>query len=276
MVELNPNRDLLSSLAAKLASENKLAQLFKRAKINLSFFGIGLEVSDGAPITDIEVALERMLQSIQKQHKRLLIAIDEVSNTQTMREFASAFQMFARQNLPVYLLATGLYENIRELQNTDNLTFLYRAPKIELGPLNMGAIVKNYTQTFELTQNQAREMAAMTLGYSFAFQVLGYLTWEHAGDYHAATDQYRQYLDEFVYEKIWSGLSLKDKELIKAIAKNPDGKIQSVREVLGISTNEFNPYRKRLIDKGLLDGSTRGYVKFTLPLFGEFSLDQID
>lgn len=39
-----------------------------------------------------------------------------------------------------------------------------------------------------------------------------------------------------------------------------------------MSTNQFNPYRKRLILKGLIDGNERWYVKFTLPIFKEFVL----
>lgn len=49
--------------------------------------------------------------------KHLLIAIDEVTSTEYMRVFAASFQVFLRQNLPVFLLMTGLYENINELQN---------------------------------------------------------------------------------------------------------------------------------------------------------------
>ena len=48
------------------------------------------------------------------------------------------------------------------------------------------------------------------------------------------------------------------------------GKIKEIRETLGMETNEFNPYRKRLIRKGIVSGETRGYVYFTLPLFDEY------
>ena len=41
-----------------------------------------------------------------------------------------------------------------------------------------------------------------------------------------------------------------------------------------METNEFNPYRKRLIKKGILSGETRGYVSFTLPLFSEYVLER--
>lgn len=44
VVELNAGRDLLVSLAAKLSSEDAYAKIFQNAKINLSLFGLGLEV----------------------------------------------------------------------------------------------------------------------------------------------------------------------------------------------------------------------------------------
>ena len=274
VVELNPNRDMLTSLAAKLASQDALARVFQRAKINLSFFGFGLEVNGSAPITDIETALAKMLQSLARDNKRVLIAIDEVSRTQAMQEFASSFQIFVRQDLPVFLLATGLYENISDLQNADNLTFLYRAPKIELAPLNAGAIATNYERTFEITRDEARRMAALTMGYSFAFQVLGYLTWNAGGSWRDVVDDYRQYLDEYSYEKIWSELSERDREVSRAIANSTDGRIQGIRASLDMASNQFSPYRDRLIRKGIVDGSTHGYLNFTLPLFNEFVLDQ--
>ena len=49
-----------------------------------------------------------------------------------------------------------------------------------------------------IESEQAAKMAELTKGYPFAFQVLGYLTWNHAGDYEAVIDEYEQYLSEFV------------------------------------------------------------------------------
>mgnify|MGYP000629942261 len=40
-----------------------------------------------------------------------------------------------------------------------------------------------------------------------------------------------------------------------------------------METNEFNPYRKRLIRKGIVSGEKRGYVYFTLPLFEEYVIE---
>lgn len=37
-----------------------------------------------------------------------------------------------------------------------------------------------------------------------------------------------------------------------------------------MSTNQFNPYRDRLVKKGLVGGSVYGHVSFTLPLFERY------
>ena len=127
--------------------------------------------------------------------------------------------------------------------------------------------------TFDIDSDGAVEMAKLTKGYPFAFQVLGYLTWNNNGDYKGVLAEYRQYLEEYVYEKIWSELSSKDKEIAFAIAQCETGKIKDIRELLHIDTNQFNPYRKRLIKKGIVDGSEYGFVRFTLPFFEQFVIE---
>lgn len=273
VIELNPAIDLLKGLLSKLNSNKTCAGIIKSAKIDLSFFGFGIEIEGTTPITDEETAIITILEKMKKNGKRLLITIDEVTNNKYMQIFAGSFQIFVRQDLPVFLLATGLYENIDELQNEKNLTFLYRAPKIQLKPLNNRAIMNKYKTIFKIDSEEAKQMAELTKGYPFAFQVLGYLTWNHEGDYKAVIDEYEQYLSEYVYDKIWSELSQKDRLVARGIAEVESGKIKDIREYLRMETNEFNPYRKRLIKKGILSGEMRGYVYFTLPLFNEYVVE---
>ena len=89
----------------------------------------------------------------------------------------------------------------------------------------------------------------------------------------AIISEYRQYLEDYVYDKIWSELSPKDKQITYAIAECESGRIIEIRQRLGIDTNAFNPYRKRLIRKGIINGDERGFVKFTLPMFKEYVLE---
>ena len=60
------------------------------------------------------------------------------------------------------------------------------------------------------------------------------------------------------------------------MARTPDGKIIGIREKLAMTTNQFNPYRKRLIQKGIVDGSQHGHLTFILPLFDLFVLENSD
>jgi len=275
-VELNPEKDMLEMLGASLSGENQLAQLFQKAEINLSFFGFGLSVKGSAPITNIEVALAKMLETLKKQGKKVLITIDEAINTKEMRLFASAFQILIRKDLPLYLLMTGLYENINDLQNEKNLTFLYRAPKVELKPLDVRMIAENYKKNLPVAEETAMQMARITKGYSFAFQVLGYFAFEQQEFTNEVINHFREYLEQYAYEKIWMELSQKDKLLTYGIAKTKSGKIAEIRQYLEIETNQFNPYRRRLIRKGIIDGSRYGYVYFTLPLFDEYVISMYE
>ena len=270
VIDLSSESNLLDDFASLLSSENSRAELFKKAKLNLSFWGFGLEVADSAPITSLQLALTKMLETLKKHRKKVLVTIDEVVNNKQMREFASTFQIFMRQELPVCLLMTGLFENIDELQNEKNLTFLYRAPKKCLEPLSKREMADNYKKALKINDSDAMEMAQLTKGYSFAFQVLGHFTWEAKGDFRKAVEQTKRYVSDYSYDKIWAELSNNDRKILYGISNTPSGKIVDVRNSLGITTNEFNPYRKRLIKKGLIDGSQYGYVKLVLPFFDEY------
>ena len=272
IVDLNPERDLLNQAAAELSCRRELLQLFRDAKINLSFLGMGVEIDGEPPVTDVAIALRRMLEKLTKSGKRVLFTVDEASSTQYFRAFASQIQIYMREGLNVFLLMTGLYENIADLQDSKTLTFLYRAPKIELKPLNIGLIAAKYREIFELSDETAMAMAKVTEGYPFAFQVLGYLCWDRKLPWEKVLPEFDAYLEEFVYDKIWSESSGKDKEIIAAICKSETGKVESVRTEAGVSSSLFNVYRKRLIRRGIIYSPTYGYVAFTLPRFREFVL----
>ena len=191
VVELNSSGEILKELASKLYSTKGLSRLFRAEGINLSFWGIGVDIKKAEPLTDLQTAVERMLEKLSHSGKRLLITIDEVSNTKEMQYFAGAFQIMIRHDLPVFLLMTGLYENINRLQNEENLTFLYRAPKLYLGALNTYSISESYQKELKLPKDQALTLAKMTRGYSFAYQVFGYFIYENSGDYEAGKGKER-------------------------------------------------------------------------------------
>ena len=272
IVRLNSTQNLLEDLAAALASENYLARIFQKASINLSLFGIGLEVKGIAPVSSIQIALTKMLESLKEHDRKLLICIDEVSVTEYMKAFAGAYQIFLGQDLPVYLLMTGLYDNINDLRNEKNLTFLYRAPRMELLPLNLSNIADNYRKNLNIGDEEAERMAKLTRGYSFAFQVLGYFTWKYTGDLEKAIPDTRSYLDEYVYDKVWSEMSHNDRKFAYHTARSEDGRAKTIKESSGFSDRDYSVYRDRLIKRGILNGKEHGIVRFTLPMFEDYAI----
>lgn len=271
VVPLSPDRDLLHALAAELSNRPELLQIFKDAKINLSILGFGVEIDNQPPITDIIVALDRMLDRLTKKGKKILVTVDEVVSSRFIREFVSQFQIFVRKNYNVFLLMTGLYDNLYELQNEETLTFLYRAPKITMSPLNKKNVAAVYMATLGISEATALEMAEVTKGYPYAYQVLGYLCCKNGTSYTEELNELDRYLEEYVYEKIWSELSVTDQKVLLAMAESDSAKVEDIRAAAGMNSNNFTVYRKRLIRKGLVSSPQYGKLELSLPRFEEFA-----
>lgn len=217
-----------------------------------------------------------MLKEIDKQHKKVLICIDEAVNNSYMKVFTSSFQMFTRHKLPLFLVMAGLYQNIDALQNEETLTFLYRAPKITLNSLSLSAIALTYKEIFNIDDKTSTELAKLTNGYAFAYQVLGYLCFDNkTTDIKKILPSYDQNLELYVYQKIWMELSDKEKLVVSSIAKG-NTKTKDIREYIDMDSNKFAVYRNRLSKRGIIDTSTYGHISFMLPRFKEIISNYID
>ena len=263
VVDLNPERDMLNSLASQIYNNSKVKHLFLKAKFNLSFNGIGLSVENDKPSDDIESIISKMVEYLSEKDIKLLITIDDAANNQNIKVFAHTFQALLRKDYKVFMLMTGLYENISSIQNNKSLTFLSRVPKLILKPLNMPAIKDSYEEIFNIDSDTAVKMSKLTEGYAYAYQVLGYLMWEEEEKKISKKllSQFDQYLSEFVYDKIWEGLSEKEINIIIKISRN---------ETLDMKPNEISVYRDRLIKYGVLESKQRGKLSFALPRFKEY------
>lgn len=279
VIKLNPTRNLLEDLLHKLANHKKVSSIVSISKINLSFFGINVELKDEYPITNIEVAIQEILEQIKKQKKKVLITVDEVSNTIQAKEFFGSYQIFLSEKLPLFFLGTGLYENVQRLKNEKDMTFLYRMPRIELKSLSINSIADDYEENLKVKRDTAFLMAMSTMGYSFAFQSLGYFYFQEfmirkTNDLDRVGILFRNKLTEDAYTKIWEDMSLKDRELAVAMATVESGRISDLINHLGWDKNYLNQYRTRLIKSGIASGEVWGKLSFSIPLFKDFVLEQ--
>ena len=201
---------------------------------------------------------------------RVLITIDEATSTPRMREFAAQFQIYLRKDYNIFLLMTGLYENVNELQNEKALTFLYRAPKMVMLPLSATMIAEKYASVFHLSQKEAAEMAKATKGYAYAFQLLGYLCFKRKRPYTEVMTEYDAALEQYIYEKMWSELSQTDQTVLCAMASTSETKVEKIREAADMTSSSFSVYRNRLKKRGLIRQTKYAHVDFSLPRFREF------
>lgn len=276
VVGLRSNSNITEDLVANLYSSVSFLTDFINAELNLSKFGIGLNLSSKSPVASLDYALKRILSEIKRRGKKILVTIDEARKTDAMVDFIQEFQLLIREDYPIYLIAAGLYEDIEDIENTDGLTFFLRATAYEMTPLNLGLIREDYKKTLELSSDVAEEMASITKGYAFAYQALGKYMWESGQK--ELSEEVLLLLDEAlaekVYRKIWSELAPKDRWFLEFIAQKDQMTASELLEMTKKKHNEWSEPRKRLSAKGIIDTKIRGMISLNLPRLKEFIENQ--
>ena len=274
VIDVNPNREILEQIAAGLYENENVKHLFLSKTFSFSFHGFGFSIEGKEPVSNIKTIVEKMLGVVKKHDKRVLITIDEASNNSSMRSFAHDFQSFLRNDYPIFTLMTGLYENVNSLQNNKDLTFLYRAPKIELKPLDIKLIKEEYQKIFKETSEEIiHELSILTKGYAFAYQVAGYLFSKYES-IDKMIDEFDDYMSVYVYDKIWSKLPVNEKKYLQAF----DSDIETTDNIIkktNFSNKECSVYRDRLIKRGIIEGVDYGQNAILLPRFIEFIKKQL-
>lgn len=247
--DLNPARDMLGQIAAMLHK----AGFGKRNTF------------------DISVEIESMLQQVKEKGKKILVGIDEVSKTAEMIKFASEYGRWLRANYPVYLVCTGLYENIQEVSNVKNLTFFRRATTIKTEPLNLARMSEMYKYRLNINHDEAREMAKCTKGYAYAFQKLGALYLKKRSDesLEHLIPELKAELFAYSYEKIWEEMTETDRFLVSLLTSKDEYKREEVLKLMGERSGNYSMYRDRLLKRGVLEGR-QAYISLALPFFADY------
>ena len=275
-VDISPESNMLEVLAASLIQKSKKKYSKKKMDFNLDLkiasFGVSSETD--SKYSSVYTDLDNIIEYLRDRKTKILITVDEAVNSKSMRELTTYFQHCLRERYPVFLLMTGLYKNIRALQNNRSQTFLKRAPRIILGSLSLIRITQQYQEVFSLETKKAEEMAKHTEGYSYAFQILGYLVFESKKQEvtESILNEYKLMLGESSYDKIWEELSPNERLVAKTTAEASDGAtVKEVREILGMNSNEFSTYSDTLEKSGVFAAdSAYGTVRFALPYIREY------
>jgi len=275
--DINPNRDMLGQIAAMLHKEGFGKNDKKNQSINISATvlgtggGLGYSAQNEDIYFDIGVEIETMIQQAMEKGRKILIAVDEVSKTREMIRFASEFGRWLRANYPIYLVCTGLYENIEEVSNVKNLTFFRRATTIKTAPLNMIRMSEMYKRKLAVENETAITMAKATKGYAYAFQKLGALYFKKAEgeELEEIIPELKAELFAYSYEKIWEELTERDRFLVSLLTEKEEYKREEVLSLMGDSASNYSVYRDRLLKRGILLGR-QGYISLALPYFADY------
>lgn len=278
VVGVKSNGNIIEDIIANLYSSIPFLTSFIDTNLNLSKFGIGINISQKSPVASLDYALKTILTEVKKRKMRVLITIDEARKTAAMIDFIQEFQILIREELPIFLIAAGLYEDVESIENAEGLTFFLRAMKYEMTPLNHTFIRNDYQKTLMVSIDVAEEMACITKGYAFAYQALGKYMWDSKSK--EITEDVLILLDEAlaekVYKKIWSELAPKDKWFLQYIVQKDKMSASELLEMTNKKHNEWSEPRKRLSEKGIIDTKTRGEISVRLPRLKEFVENEIN
>ena len=275
VVDINPQSNILLSFSDKLYVQLHSLKLSMDWSLSVNVPYVSLTLSKGnSSINNPELIAEKLIESASKKKKRILITIDEVNKTDDFKLFVNFYQSMIGKNYPVYMLMTGIRNNIDQLISDEAMTFLSRSPKVELGPLDLKDIMFEYKNVFNISDDVAAQLSKLTGGYAFAYQVLGYLFFEKDEKVidKNLLSQYDKYLSENGYNTFWRELTPIEKQFCIALAESQNGDVDSIKKKTGMLQSNFNNYRARLLRKEILVSKGYGNLEFTLPRFKEYVL----
>ena len=121
--------------------------------------------------------------------------------------------------------------------------------------------------------------ALATRGFPYLMQLIGYYIIQYAKDGGivdtTVMDKSEKAamgdLDDNVFKPILSPLSDNDKILLKAMARQGDTvSVAKLQATLGKKGPAIQPYRKRLLDAGVIEAPRRGELVFAVPYLAEY------
>ena len=171
VVTLHNTEDLFRIIYIKLAPMlNKLKKWSSSVSISLPFVSINFaEVNEKHDEIYYKTEITKILKLLKQANMRVVFCIDEVSNTPAIQKLDEEFNNWSLSELQVSVIMTGLLKEVAELSSSHNLTFLVRADRFHINKLQKLSIAQAYIKVFDITSDQAEEMAEMTQGYAYAF-----------------------------------------------------------------------------------------------------------
>ena len=248
-------------------------------------FSFGLTFSEAAERQyGFRSKMSLLCDKLAEKGKGALILIDEVRTSEAMREVAAAYQELVGDQKNVAIAMAGLPYSVSNLLNDSVLTFLNRAVKVELGLLSTNLIRAYYERAFksikvEISDEILDRAAISTRGFPYLMQLIGYYMIQYTPKDGVVTDEIMDKaekaaladMDDNVFKPILNPLSDNDKIFLKALAHcGEPATTSTLQSKLGRKGPAIQPYRKRLIEAGVIESPRRGELVFAVPYLSEY------
>ena len=225
---------------------------------------------------------------LAEKDKGALILIDEARTSAAMREVASAYQELVGDGKNIAIAMAGLPHAVSSVPNDQVLTFLNRATRVELGLISPNLIRAYYERAFreigiKISDELLDRAAQATRGFPYLMQLIGNYVMqytEEGGTVDAtimdkAEKSAMGDMENNVFKPILNPLSDNDKIFLKAMAcQGETASTAKLQAALGKRGPAIQPYRKRLLDAGVIEAPRRGELVFAVPYLAEYLQNQ--
>lgn len=248
-------------------------------------FSFGLTFSEAAERQyGFRSKMSLLCDKFAEKGKGALILIDEVRTSEAMREVAAAYQELVGDRKNVAIAMAGLPHAVSGLLNDSVLTFLNRATKVELGLISTHQIRAYLERAFKSIKIEASDdildrAALSTRGFPYLMQLVGYYVTQYTPEHGVVTGEVMDKaeraamgdMEDNVFKPILNPLSDNDKLFLKALARCGETVTTArLQAELGRKGPAIQPYRKRLIEAGIIESPRRGELVFSVPYLSEY------
>ena len=251
---------------------------------SVSMMGVGVSLDSGTqwadPASGLLAVLEELGELLADRGGGLLLTVDELHDVDRddVRNVASAVQIVTRRRQrPVALVAAAL-PLVEDTHLADpNMTFLQRCSRARLGLLDADETRRALRQPIvdrgsTIDGDALVEAAALTLGYPYMIQLVGFHSWEmrdnsdvpiSLANVRAGAVVAESAMVEQIAGPIWNRLSSMDRRFLAAmLADGPDSSLADIAARLERSVQYARTYRRRLIAAGAISPTAKGRVRF--------------
>lgn len=217
-----------------------------------------------------------------------LLTLDEVQSVdpRELWQLTAAVQDLRRDGRDVAFAAAGLPDGVATLLQHPGTTFLRRAQHTVLAPMTPTETLTVLDETalqgaVHIPADVLHDAAALTRGYPFLIQLLGYHLFERAirrdqlvshDDLGAVTPDVLRTLGDLVHQPALLHLPTAELEYLEAMAEVQDGQqavpSAAIAQRLGKSLQQVSMVRQKLIDRELIYSPRRGALNFVIPHMG--------